>query len=126
MGMPGADAVVSCPQIGNVCLNYSDTKSWQAWNDLIEKKAATSDSSLGVTAAAVMHLPADKDCPVLMCSSSELSRSSGFQHSSSAGGQLLYRYFLCPHTLQRKQNAFGLRARGIVLNSAVSSHGFRA
>lgn len=63
MGMPGAGAVASCPQTGTVCLNCIATKSWQAWNDIIEKKAVTSDSSSGIAAAATMHLPADEGCP---------------------------------------------------------------
>lgn len=65
MGMAGADAEASCLQTGTVCQNCSGTGSWQAWEDLIEKRAVTSGSSSGVTAAATVHLPAEGDalCP---------------------------------------------------------------
>ena len=65
MGMAGGDAEASCPQTGAVCLNCSGTRSWQARDDLIEKRAVTSISSSGITAAATMHLPAEGDalCP---------------------------------------------------------------
>lgn len=77
----------SCPRTGTVCLNCSDIESWQAWNDLIEKRAVTSDSS-GITAAATVHLPAEEDCHVLTHSASEHPECPGFQHSLSASSQL--------------------------------------
>lgn len=54
IGVPGANAVATCPQTGTICLDCSGTKSCQAWNDLIEKRATTPHSSLrgGITAAA--------------------------------------------------------------------------
>lgn len=89
IGVPGADALAFRPQTSTVCLNCSGTKSWQAWNDLIEKKAKTSDSSLGITAAATMHLPAAEERPRLMYSACEWSESPGFQFSLNTSSQLL-------------------------------------
>lgn len=100
-GVPGGDALGSCPHTGTVCLNGSGTESWQARSHLIEKRAVTSDSSSGATAAATMHLPAEEDSPALMCSASELSPSPGFQHCLNANSQLCYRHFLCLHILRR-------------------------
>lgn len=103
VGMPGEDAEASCPQTGTVCLNCGGTKSWQAWNALIEKQAVTSGSSSGIAADATVHLPAEGAGPVLACSASELPGSPGSRHSLSTSSQLLYRLFFSSHALPRSK-----------------------
>lgn len=97
MRVAGVSALASCPQTGTVCLNCNGTMRWQAWNELIEKKAMTPNSSSGITAAATVLPPATKDRPL----SRALPVNSpvpGFQLSLHTGSQLLYRHFLCPYT----------------------------
>ena len=89
IGVPGANAVATCPQTGTICLDYSGTKSCQVSNDLIEKRAMTPHSSSrgGITAAATGHMPATEDCPLLTCSACQLS--PGFQLGLNTSGQRL-------------------------------------
>ena len=89
MGGPAANAVATCPQTGTICLDCSGTKSCQAWDELIEKRAMTPHSSSGggIAAAATGHPPAAEDCPLLTCSACQ--PSPGFQLSLNTSGQRL-------------------------------------
>lgn len=70
-----------CLPTGTVCPSRSGTESWQARSHLIEKRAVTSDSAGGVTAAAAVHLPAEQGGLVLTGPASELSEPPGRPHS---------------------------------------------
>ena len=72
-----------CLPTSTVCPSRSGTKSWQARSHLIEKRAVTSDSAGGVTAAAAVHLPAEQGGLLLTGPASELSGPPGRPHSAA-------------------------------------------
>lgn len=79
------------PWTDTVCLNCSGTKSWQGWDDLIEKRDVTSASYSGIPAAATVPASWRGLPPAhVLCPRNIISRSPA---------QLGYKQWVAPEAL---------------------------